>query len=263
MIRALFTASTGMIAQQFLVDSTANNLANANTNGYKRSEVEFQDLFYLTLRQPGGEILAAGGQNPTGLQLGNGVRVAGNTKVFTEGTLSNTGNPLDVAIQGEGFFQINFPDGTLRFTRDGAFRLNSTGQLVNADGFLLTPAITIPPETTQIVIGTDGTVSAVTPGSVTAVTVGTIQLARFANPAGLSAEGRNLFRETAASGAPTLQQPGQGGAGLLQQGFLELSNVDVVQELINLILAQRVYEFNTRAVRVSDQMLAATVELVR
>jgi flagellar basal-body rod protein FlgG len=183
--------------------------------------------------------------------------------VFTEGTLENTGNPLDVAITGDGFFQITFTDGSLRYTRDGAFRLNAAGNIVNADGFLLTPTLTIPANTRSINISPDGTVTALVGNATAPTTVGQMQLALFANPAGLSSEGRNLFAETTASGTPVLSTPGTGGAGLVQQGFLELSNVDVVNELINLILAQRAYEFNTRSVRVADEMLAATVELVR
>jgi flagellar basal-body rod protein FlgG len=251
-----------MIAQQLLVDNTANNLANVNTGGFKRNEIQFQDLIYSTLRAPGAEVLA-GTAVPSSLQLGNGVRVAGNSKIFTEGTLQNTGNPLDMAITGEGFFQVLAPDGTTRYTRDGAFRLNATGALVNADGFALTPAITIPANALSVTIGTDGTVSVLTPPGTTATVVGQITLARFANPAGLNAAGRNLFLESPASGAPVTTTPGIGGAGLIQQGFLEGSNVEVVQELVNLILAQRAYEFNTKAVRVSDEMLAATNNLVQ
>jgi flagellar basal-body rod protein FlgG len=263
MIRSFYTAATGMDAQQLQVDNTANNLANVNTTGYKRGEMAFQDLLYLNLLQPGTEILQ-GTPVPTGLQIGNGVRVAGNTKVFTEGTLTNTGNPLDMAIQGDGFFQVTLPDGTLRYTRDGAFRLNANGQLVTSDGFPLTPNITIPNDAVSVAIATDGTVSVVTAGApTTSTTVGQITLARFPNPAGLSAEGRNLFNQTGASGAPITATPGQTGAGTIQEGFLEQSNVDVVTELVNLILAQRAYEFNTRAVRVSDEMLQATNDLVR
>ncbi|GIW83046.1 MAG: flagellar basal body rod protein FlgG [Gemmatales bacterium] len=263
MIRALSSAATGMIAQQFLVDNTANNLANVNTTGFKRSKVDFQDLVFSTLRAPGSEVVA-GIEVPTGLQIGNGVRVAGNTGIFTQGPLENTGNALDIAIEGEGFFQVTAPDGSIRYTRDGSFRLNATGQIVNADGFLLEPALTVPTDTIAITIAPDGTVSVVTGSApTTTTTVGTITLARFVNPAGLSREGRNLFRETAASGAPVLNQPGQEGTGLLQQGFLERSNVEVVQELVNLILAQRAYEFNARAIRVSDSMLATANDLVR
>jgi len=245
------------------VDNTANNLANLNTTGFKRSQVAFQDLIYLNLLQPGTQLFQ-GTPVPTGLQIGSGVRVAGNSKVFVEGTLNNTANPLDLAIEGDGFFQVTVNDGTLRYTRDGTFRLNAQGQLVTSDGYLLTPNITIPNDAQSISIGTDGTVSVVTATNpTTATTVGQIQLARFPNPAGLSAEGRNLYNQTGASGTAITSPPGTNGTGVVQQGFLEGSNVNVVTELVNLLLAQRGYEFNTRAVRVSDEMLQATTDLVR
>jgi flagellar basal-body rod protein FlgG len=263
MIRAFNTAATGMTAQQFLLDNTANNLANLNTTGYKRSEVAFQDLIYLNLLQPGTQLFQ-GTSVPTGLQIGNGVRVAGNSKIFVEGTLNNSGNPLDLAIEGDGFFQVTVTDGTLRYTRDGTFRLNANGQLVTADGYLLTPNITIPNDTQSIAVASDGTVSVTTATNpTTPTTVGQINLARFPNPAGLSSEGRNLYNQTGASGTPITSQAGQNGTGVIQQGFLEGSNVNVVTELVNLILAQRGYEFNTRAVRVADEMLQATTDLVR
>ncbi len=263
MIRSFHTSATGMIAQQFVVDNTANNLANVNTTGFKKSQVDFQDLIYLNLRPPGVEQLQ-GQQVPTGLQLGNGVRVAGNTKLFQQGTVTATGDPLHVAIEGDGFFQITAPDGTLRYTRNGTFLKNSNGDVVNSDGFFLSPRITIPQDAASVSIGTDGTVSVTTSGSpTTSSTLGQIQLARFPNPAGLSSEGRNLFRDSPASGPPTTGLPSQNGIGLLRQGFLEGSNVEVVQELVNLLLAQRAYEFNTKAIKVSDEMLSATNDLVR
>jgi len=263
MIRAFNTAATGMTAQQFQLDNTANNLANLNTTGFKRNEVAFQDLLYLNLLQPGTEQFQ-GVPLPTGLQVGSGVRVANNSKVFSEGTLNNTANPLDLAIQGDGFFQVTVTDGTTRYTRDGSFRLNANNQLVSSDGYVLTPNITIPPDAKSIAVGPDGTVTVVTATSpTTSTSVGQITLARFPNPAGLSAEGHNLYNQTAASGQPIVATPGQNGAGTIQEGFLEGSNVNVVQELVNLILAQRGYEFNTRAVRVADEMLQATTDLVR
>jgi len=263
MIRAFNAAASGMSAQQFQVDTTANNLANLNTTGFKRNEVAFQDLLYLNVLQPGTEQFQ-GVPLPTGLQVGNGVRVANNSKVFVEGTLNSSGNPLDIAIEGDGFFQVTVTDGTTRYTRDGSFRLNSNNQFVTSDGYVLTPNITIPQDAQSIAIGTDGTVSVVTATSpTTSSTVGQITLARFPNPAGLTAEGRNLYNQTSASGQPIVSQPGQTGTGILQQGFLEGSNVNVVQELVNLILAQRGYEFNTRAVRVADEMMQATNDLVR
>lgn len=263
MIKALFTSATGMRAQQTLVDVTSNNLANLNTTGFKKSQADFADLIYITERSPGADA-AQGLQVPTGLQVGSGVRVAGTTKLFGEGSLVNTGNQFDVAIEGDGFFQIALPDGSLRYTRDGAFRLNRDGALVTADGFQLQPQITIPPDAVSVGIGADGTVSVISSGSLnTSTPVGQITLTRFVNPAGLSSEGRNQLAESASSGAPQISTPGQTGAGFLRQGFLERSNVDVVQELVNLILAQRAYEFNTRAVRTSDEMLSNTTNLTR
>jgi flagellar basal-body rod protein FlgG len=208
--------------------------------------------------------VAQGLQVPTGLQIGSGARVAGVAKIFSEGTLTNTQNPLDVAIEGDGFFQVTLPSGELRYTRDGALRLNAQGSLVTSDGFLIVPQITIPLQAVSISIGSDGTVSVQNAGALNASTVlGQLTLVRFQNPPGLSAEGRNLFAETASSGAPIIATPGQVGVGLVRQGFLERSNVDVVTELINLIVAQRAYEFNTRSVRTADNMLAATTELIR
>jgi flagellar basal-body rod protein FlgG len=249
MIKALFTSATGMNAQTTFIDNTSNNIANVNTNGFKKGQVDFQDLIYINQRAPGSDA-AQGLQVPTGLQIGSGARVSGITKVFTTGTLVNTQNPLDIAVEGDGFFQVTLPSGELRYTRDGALRLNAQGNLVTSDGFLLSPQITIPAQAVSISIGSDGTISVQNAGALNASTVlGQLTLVRFQNPAGLSAEGRNLFAETASSGAPIIATPGQNGVGLTRQGFLERSNVDVVTELINLILAQRAYEFNTRAVR--------------
>jgi flagellar basal-body rod protein FlgG len=263
MLRAFHTSATGMNAQQVVLDNTANNLANVNTTGFKTSQVAFQDLLYSTLVQPGTQS-AQGQQVPTGVQLGNGVRVAGNTRLFTSGGLNNTGNSLDVAIEGNGFFQIAAPDGTFRYTRDGTFRPNSNGDLVTADGLFLDPRITLPQNPTSITVGADGTVSVTTAGSPsTSTQVGRITLAQFVNPAGLSAEGRNLFAVTPASGTANLVTPGESGSGTLRGGFLENSNVQVVTELVNLIQAQRAYEFNTKAIRVADQMLSDTNDLVR
>lgn len=263
MIKALFTSATGMNAQTTYIDNTANNIANVNTNGFKKGQVDFQDLVYVTQRVPGSDV-AQGLQVPTGLQIGSGVRVASVTKVFTEGALVNTQNPFDVAVEGDGFFQVTLPSGELRYTRDGALRVNAQGSLVTSDGFLITPQITIPQGVVSVSVGTDGTVTAINAGALNAsVNLGQLTLVRFVNPAGLSAEGRNLFAETASSGAPVIATPGQNGVGFTRQGFLERANVDVVTELINLILAQRAYEFNTRAVRTADNMLASTTDLVR
>ncbi len=263
MIKALYTSATGMNAQTTVIDNTANNLANVNTNGFKRGQADFQDLIYINQRTPGSDA-AQGLQVPTGLQIGSGARVAGITKVFTTGALVNTQNQFDVAIEGDGFLQVTLPNGELRYTRDGALRLNAVGNLVTSDGFLLSPQLTIPPQAVSVSIGSDGTVSVTNAGATnTSNVLGQLTLVRFQNPAGLSAEGRNLLAETASSGAPVIATPGQNGVGLVRQGFLERSNVDVVTELINLIVAQRAYEFNTRAIRSSDAMLQATTDLVR
>lgn len=263
MIRAFHTSATGMAAQQMVLDNTANNLANLNTTGFKRSQVDFQDLLYATLRQPGATT-GTGQQVPTGIQIGNGVRTSGTTRLFATGTLANTGNPLDMAIEGDGFFQITNPNGGFRYTRDGSFRINSNSQIVTSDGYFLAPAVTLPVDTLRVTISEDGTINATTAGSPTTSTqVGRLTIARFANPAGLSGEGRNLFVETPASGTPQPFNPGQNGAGLLRGGFLEQSNVDVVQEMVNLIQAQRAYEFNTKAIKVADEMLSASSDLVR
>ena len=263
MIRAFHTSATGMAAQQLVLDNTANNLANLNTTGFKKSHIEFQDLLYATPRQPGG-LSSQGQQVPTGLQIGHGVRVAGTTRIFTTGTLENTGYPLDMAIEGDGFFQITNPAGGFRYTRDGAFRVNSTGQLVTVDGNFVEPRITFPTDWISASIGTDGTISVTTAGAPTTSTqIGRMQVTRFTNPSGLSGEGRNLFSETAASGTPQPFTPGLNGTGLLRGGFLEHANVDVVQEMVNLIQAQRAYEFNTKAIKVADEMLSYSNDLVR
>jgi flagellar basal-body rod protein FlgG len=263
MIRAFNTSATGMAAQQTVLDNAANNLANLNTTGFKRSTVEFQDILYSTLRQPG-SLSTQSQQVPTGTQIGNGVRVSGTTRTFTTGTPQQTGNALHMAIQGDGFFQIINPAGGNWYTRDGTFNLNSSNQLVTADGYTVNPAMTFPADTMTIAVGSDGTVSVTTAGSPTTTTqVGRLTLARFANPAGLSAQGRNIFTETPASGTPQIATPGLQGTGTLLGGSLEQSNVDVVQEMVSLIQAQRAYEFNTKAVQAADQMLAASNNLIR
>ena len=256
MLRSLFTSATGMKAQQAYVDNIAHNLANVNTTGYKRSRVDFQDLLYETEVSPGSQA-TEGYEVPTGLQIGTGVRQVATMKIFTQGLPQQTGGDFDLAISGPGFFQITHPGrNETVYTRDGSFRLNSQGQLVTAEGYLLDPQITIPAGTIQVMIGNDGTVTVV-PGSSPQdrVVVGTIQLATFPNPAGLEAIGHNFFAETPASGTPTTGTPGSDGIGEIRQGFLEGSNVDVVQELVNLIIAQRAYEINSRAIRTSDRML--------
>lgn len=256
MLKALHTAGTGMKVQQLQVDTIANNLANANTAGFKRSQIDFQDLLYQNMQRPGLGTYS-GVVSPTGLQIGSGARAASTTKVFTQGTLQETGRDLDLAIQGDGFFQVALPDGTTAYTRDGAFRLDSQGELVNTDGLKLTPNITIPQNIISLTIGKDGTVTGTTAAAPqTSTSIGQLQLARFPNPAGLSSEGGNIYRETASSGAPVVTAANASGAGQIVQKSLEGSNVEVVTELVNLIVAQRAYEVNSRAIKTGDDMLA-------
>ena len=254
MIRALFTASTGMQAQQLNLDTIANNLANVNTNGFKRTRVDFQDLLYQTLRPAGTR--TGNGEVPTGLQVGHGTRPVATQKIFDQGNFHQTENQLDLVIEGDGFFQIVRPDGTTAYTRSGAFKRDSQGQVVNSDGLILQPAITIPQDAVTIAVGSDGVVSVTTASSTTPQQLGTIELARFANPAGLNAIGRNLFMPTQASGTATTGTPGQQGFGSISQGFLESSNVSVVEEMVNMIAAQRAFEVNSKAIKTADEMLA-------
>ncbi|MFH1739678.1 MAG: flagellar basal-body rod protein FlgG [bacterium] len=264
MFRGLFTAAAGMTGMSFEVDNIANNLANVNTFGYKRTRVDFQDLLYQTLR-PAGTSVAAGTQVPSGIQVGHGVRVAATRRIFTEGSYRSTENPLDMAILGpNGFFQVALPDGTLGYTRDGAFSLDESGQIVTSDGYLLQPTMTIPQDTVAMYISEEGIVSAIQGRLTEAPTqLGNLQIATFFNPAGLHADGNNIFLETAASGAATLGNPGADGAGKIAQGFLENSNVNIAEELVNLITAQRAFEVNSRAVRSEDDMLQTAVNLAQ
>ncbi len=255
MIRSLFTASTGMIAQQMNIDTIANNLANVNTTGFKKSRVNFQDLLYETVKSAGTET-ANGTTIPEGIQIGHGVRPSAIAKNFTSGAFIQTGNALDLAIEGDGFFQITLPDGTIAYTRDGSFKINEQGALLTADGYLLEPAINIDTDASLVNILPDGTVSWMVPGATTPSTAGPIELVRFANPAGLDARlGHNLLLETQASGTPTAGTPGLDGLGTLVQGFLENSNVQVVEEILNMIIAQRAYEANSKVIQTSDEML--------
>ncbi|MBZ0133171.1 MAG: flagellar basal-body rod protein FlgG [Rhodocyclaceae bacterium] len=260
MIRSLWIAKTGLDAQQTQLDVTSNNLANVATNGYKRARAVFEDLLYQTLRQPGASS-SAQTQIPSGLQIGTGVRPVSTNRNFTQGNLTQTGNSLDIAIQGEGFFQIQLPDGTLGYTRDGAFQKDSQGQIVTSNGYPLSPAITIPSNALTISVGTDGVITVLQSGSATPVQVGQIQLANFVNVGGLQSMGQNLFLETASSGTATPNTPGTNGVGLLNQGYVETSNVNVVEELVNMITTQRAYEINSRAIQTSDQMLARLTQL--
>jgi flagellar basal-body rod protein FlgG len=260
MIRSLWIAKTGLDAQQTQMDVIANNLANVSTSGFKRSRAVFEDLLYQTMRQPGAQS-SQQTQLPSGLQLGTGVRPVATERIFTQGNLQQTGNDKDVAIQGAGFFQVLLPDGTTAYTRDGSFQSDSQGQLVTSSGYVVQPAITIPANTQSITIGRDGTVSVTQAGSVAPVQVGSLQLATFINPAGLEAKGENLYAETAASGTANTNTPGSNGAGLLNQGYVETSNVNVAEELVNMIQTQRAYEINSKAITTSDQMLQKLTQL--
>ncbi len=254
MMRSLWVAKTGMEAQQNQLDAISNNLANVSTNGYKRSHAVFEDLMYQNLRQSGANNTEQT-TLPTGLQAGLGTRAVATSRVFSQGSLSQTSNPLDVAVRGNGFFEVQMPDGTVGYTRDGSFQVNAQGQLVTNNGYPLTAGITIPANAQSVTIGNDGTVTVLTPGQTTPQSVGQIQLANFVNPAGLEPKGQNLFGETAASGAPSSAAPGTNGLGMVQQGFVETSNVNVVEELVAMIQTQRAYELNSKAIQTSDQML--------
>jgi flagellar basal-body rod protein FlgG len=260
MIKAFSTAATGMDAQQTMVDSIANNLANINTTGFKRSQVNFQDLLYLKIRDAGREV-ASGVTAPSGLEIGSGVRMASTNKIFTVGEIQGTGRDLDIAIQGDGFLEVTLPGGEKRYTRDGSLQRDANGQLVNASGYAISPGITISPDATNIDIGADGTVSELANG-VNSV-VGTLDLYRFTNASGLSSEGGNLYRATEASGTATSGTAGESGYGSLLSKYLEKSNVLMVNELVSLITAQRGYEINSRCIRVGDDMLRKLNQLIR
>ena len=243
-----------MQAQQLNLDTVAHNLANVTTAGYKKSRVDFQDLLYQTLRPAGTRV--GTGEVPTGIQVGHGTRPVATQKIFAQGNFQQTENPLDMVIEGDGFFQIARPDGTIAYTRAGAFKRDGQGQVVTSDGMVLQPAITIPQDATTISVGSDGIVSIIISGSTTPQQLGQIELARFVNPAGLNAIGRNLFVPTQAAGAATTGQPGQQGFGSIGQGFIESSNVSVVDEMVNMISAQRAFEVNSKAIKTADEMLA-------
>jgi flagellar basal-body rod protein FlgG len=262
MLRSLFTASTGLQAQQLQTDVIANNIANVNTPGFKRDRLNFQDLIYQVLRAAGHSTLA-GSQVPNALRVGLGVRPISTQKLFSEGVIQPTGNTLDLAIMGDGFFTVLLEDGTQAYTRDGSFKLNGDGDIVTSDGLLLDPNITIPPEAIRIEIALDGNVGVFMPGEGTVTEVGQIQLARFQNPAGLKTIGRNLYVTTDASGDAQLGTPSEEGFGSIYQAYLELSNVSIVEELVQLIIAQRAFETNSRAVDVADQLLNITNNLAR
>ncbi|MBP6096087.1 MAG: flagellar basal-body rod protein FlgG [Methyloversatilis sp.] len=260
MIRSLWIARTGMDAHQTQLDVITNNLANVSTNGFKRARAVFEDLLYQTMRQPGA-LNTQQNTIPSGLQIGTGVRPVATQRIHTQGNLQQSSNSLDVAVQGEGFFQIQMPDGTLAYTRDGAFQKDAQGVMVTSSGFPVQPQITIPPDAVSLTIGRDGVVSALQAGQAAPTQIGQLQLATFVNTGGLQSVGENLYVETASSGTPTPNTPGTNGAGLLNQGFVETSNVNVVEELVNMIQTQRAYEINSRAIQTSDEMLARLTQL--
>lgn len=254
MMRSLWISKSGMDAQQIQLDHVSHNLANSSTYGYKASHAIFEDLMYQNLRQVGSNS-SEQTQLPTGLQVGLGVKPVATARQFTQGTLQQTGNTLDVAINGDGFFQIQMPDGTTAYTRDGSFKLSSQGQIVTNEGYTVQPGITIPQNAVTVSIGGDGTVTAMLPGQTAPTNLGQMQVAHFINPAGLDPRGGNLFAESEASGTPTVTNPGLDATGTLSQGFVEASNVNVVEELITMIQTQRAYELNSKAIQTSDQML--------
>ena len=254
MINSLWISKTGMEAQQMQLDIISNNLANVSTNGFKKSHAIFEDLMYQNLRQAGSNT-SEQSTLPTGLQVGLGVRTVATSRNFTQGNLQQTSNNLDVAIQGNGFFQLTMPDGTIGYTRDGAFQIDSQGRMVNSSGLPLASSITVPANATNVAVAADGTVTATIPGTTALQTIGTITLASFINPAGLDPKGQNIYAETAASGQPTVGAANANGLGSLMQGFVETSNVNVVQELVTMIQTQRAYEMNSKAIQTSDQML--------
>jgi flagellar basal-body rod protein FlgG len=262
MMRSLWSAATGMTAQQTNIDVIANNLANVNTVGFKASRADFQDLVYQTFSEPGAAA-TEGTQVPTGVQVGLGTRYAAIQRIYTPGVLRQSGNTLDLAVEGDGFFQITMPDGRTAYTRDGAFKLDGQGRMVNSDGHPLSPEITIPPDATHVNIGADGTVSISVAGQNDSQQLGQITLSKFLNPAGLNSLGRNLLLPTAASGDPVTGTPGTEGIGTLAQGFIELSNVSIIEEMVNMIVAQRAYEVNSKAIQVADEMLAMANTLHR
>lgn len=262
MIRSLWSAASGMTAQQLNIDIIANNLANVNTSGFKRVRLDFQDLLYQTLKTAGTTI-ALGAQVPTGIQVGHGSRAVATQKIFSQGDFIQTENPLDMVIEGDGFFQVLLPDGTIGYTRSGGFKEDGQGRIVTSEGFIIQPEIVIPNDALEVSVGTDGTVEVKTPGQSQPQQVGNIQLVRFANPAGLENEGRSIYKVSQASGPPTTGTPGLSGLGSLQQGFLEMSNVKVVEEMVSLIAAQRAYEISSKVIQATDEMLTVASNLRR
>ena len=262
MIRAMWTAATGMAAQQTNIDVISNNLANVNTSGFKRSRANFQDLLYQTLRSAG-STEAQGSQIPIDSAVGLGVKTAGISRVFSQGQFQKTDNSLDMVIEGDGFFQILMPSGETAYSRDGSFKLDSQGRMVTMDGYAMDPEITIPAEATSVTVGSDGTVTITLPGQTAPQELGQIQIAKFLNPAGLKSIGNNLYSPTAASGDAVPDRPGTSGLGTIQSGFLEMSNVSVVDEMVSMIIAQRAYEVNSKAIQTADEMLGIANTLKR
>ncbi|KAA0258768.1 flagellar basal-body rod protein FlgG [Deferribacter autotrophicus] len=262
MLRTLWTAASGMTTQQINIDNIANNLANVNTAGFKKSRVNFEDLLYQEIR-PAGAVTATGINHPTGIQIGLGSKVVSTEKIFSQGNFQQTGNPLDLTIEGDGFFQVTLPDGTIGYTRNGSFKIDADGNLVTAEGYLLEPNIAIPENALEIIVGEDGTVSVTLPGEAEPTELGQIELAKFINPSGLRSIGKNIYLQTAASGEPITGVPGEEGLGTIAQGILEMSNVNVVEEMVNLITGQRAYEINSKAIQTGDEMLQIVNNLKR
>lgn len=262
MMTSLFTSATGMKGQQSQIDTIANNLANVNTNGFKHTRNNFQDLLYSNEIMPGSST-SSNTISPTGLHKGHGVKLTGTQKIFTQGNLMHTGNDLDISIDGDGFFRVLRPNGTIAYTRDGAWQRDSSGRIVNSDGYPIEPEIIVQPEATKIIISQQGQVQVLIGDDPTPNNVGNVQLAKFINPAGLNPIGKNLFMATSASGDPNVSEPGSEGVGMLSQQFLEKSNVSVVDEMVNMIVAQRAYEVNSKSIQTSDNMLQTAVNILR
>jgi flagellar basal-body rod protein FlgG len=254
MIRSMYSAATGMEAQQLYMDTISNNLSNVNTTGFKRSRLEFQDLMYQTLKEPGVKN-SEGEMSPTGIEVGMGVKPSSTQRIFEQGSLNQTSNSMDVAIEGEGFYQVNMPDGTMGYTRDGSFKLDSNGTVVTTDGNTVVPEINVPEGSSSFTVSSSGKVSVILAGKETSTEIGQIELARFVNPSGLRSLGNNMYGVSDASGEPLLETPGENGMGKLEQGYTEASNVQMVEEMVNMITAQRAYEIVSKSITVSDEML--------
>ncbi|MEK6758502.1 MAG: flagellar basal-body rod protein FlgG [Deltaproteobacteria bacterium] len=262
MIRALWTASTGMEAQQLNIDIISHNLANVGTTGFKKSRADYQDLLYQEIKSAGASS-SDSTMVPTGIQVGQGVRTVATEKIFSQGNFKQTEAPLDIAIEGEGFLQVTKPDGQVAYTRTGELKVDSDGRLVTSDGYLIEPQITLPADAQAVTISADGIVSVKQNGNPTPTQAGTLELARFINPSGLQALGKNLYMPTAASGSATTGTPGSDGIGTIAQGFLEMSNVSVVEEMVNMIAAQRAYEINSKSIQTTDEMLQTANSMKR